>query len=209
MGPLILKFDMNSDQDKATAFTPKEDLIVALCSLGISRNTAIRGLYHTGNCNADLAAAWIFENPDKITDTPFNEDDEATLVANSSEDLSSISTYKMVFVVNGELNMKVGKVAGQVGHGAVGLYRQLLEDQQQFGDMLLFWNQFGETKIVLKGKNASHLCELKSKADALGLPTFCVHDAGRTEVTPGSLTVLAIMGQNDVINKVTGSLSLL
>lgn len=90
-----------------------------------------------------------------------------------------------------------------------------------------------ETKIVLKGKNASHLCELKSKADALGLPTFCVHDAGRTEVifveafkihnktaadvslivfekvTPGSLTVLAIMGQNDVINKVTGSLSLL
>lgn len=39
--------------------------------------------------------------------------------------------------------MKVGKVAGQVGHGAVGLYRQLLEDQQQFGDMLLFWNQFG------------------------------------------------------------------
>lgn len=33
---------MNSDQ--ATAFTPKEDLIVVLCSLGISRNTAIRVL---------------------------------------------------------------------------------------------------------------------------------------------------------------------
>ena len=55
----------------------------------------------------------------------------------------------MVFVVNEELNMKVGKVAGQVGHGAVGLYRQLLEDQQQFGDMLLFWNQFGLVDIPL------------------------------------------------------------
>jgi peptidyl-tRNA hydrolase, PTH2 family len=51
--------------------------------------------------------------------------------------------YKMVFVVNTELNMGVGKIASQVAHAAVGLYRTMVEQQQQFGEMLLGWEQLG------------------------------------------------------------------
>ena len=34
-----------------------------------------QALYFTGNYNADLAAAWIFENQDKNLDAEFNEVD--------------------------------------------------------------------------------------------------------------------------------------
>ena len=49
----------------------------------------------------------------------------------------------MVFVVNNELSMGVGKTASQVAHAAIGLYRLLIEEQQRFGEMLLCWEQFG------------------------------------------------------------------
>lgn len=32
-----------------------------------------QALYYTGNYNADLAAAWIFENQDKNLDAPLTE----------------------------------------------------------------------------------------------------------------------------------------
>jgi len=34
---------------------------------------AVQALYFTGNNNADLAAAWLFENQDKNLDADFNE----------------------------------------------------------------------------------------------------------------------------------------
>jgi len=53
------------------------------------------------------------------------------------------SAYKMVFVVNAELCMGLGKTASQVAHAAIGLYRLLIDEQQRFGEMLLYWEQFG------------------------------------------------------------------
>jgi len=57
--------------------------------------------------------------------------------------------YKMVFVVNTELSMGVGKTASQVAHAAIGLYRLLIEEQQRFGEMLLSWEQFGLESCLL------------------------------------------------------------
>ena len=52
--------------------------------------------------------------------------------------------------------------------------------------------------------------EIRDKAQEAGLPVFQVQDAGRTEVDPGSKTVLAIgPGLNSKINPVTEHLSLL
>ena len=65
-----------------------------------------------------------------------------TLPGGSEED------YKMVLVVNTALSMGVGKVAAQVGHGAVGLYRELIENQEQFGEMLLMWDDCGSVKLT-------------------------------------------------------------
>lgn len=51
--------------------------------------------------------------------------------------------HKMVFVVNSELNMGVGKVAAQVGHASVGLFRILLSDEFRYGKMLCSWEDSG------------------------------------------------------------------
>ena len=51
---------------------------------------------------------------------------------------------------------------------------------------------------------------LAEKAAALGLPSYIVHDAGRTQIAAGSQTVLAIgPGAVSQVNLVTGGLSLL
>ena len=54
-----------------------------------------------------------------------------------------VDFYKMVFVVNNELQMGVGKIAAQVAHAALGLHRTMMESPQQFGQMLMSWEQFG------------------------------------------------------------------
>lgn len=49
----------------------------------------------------------------------------------------------MIFVINMELQMGVGKVAAQVAHAALGMHRLLLQDEGKYGDMLLEWQTFG------------------------------------------------------------------
>lgn len=53
------------------------------------------------------------------------------------------SPYKMVFVVNTELNMGVGKIAAQVGHAAIGLYKIMATQPQKYDHMLSQWDDFG------------------------------------------------------------------
>ncbi|XP_063613608.1 probable peptidyl-tRNA hydrolase 2 [Penaeus indicus] len=117
--------------------------------------------------------------------------------------------YKMVFVVNMELGMGVGKVAAQVGHAALGLYRLLKEDKEKYEASTEEWEEFGERKITVKGKNSQELIELQKKAESLHLPTYLVQDAGMTQIPAGSTTVLAIFGDEEAVNEVTGKLKLL
>ncbi len=52
--------------------------------------------------------------------------------------------------------------------------------------------------------------ELAAKAASLGLPTYIVHDAGRTQIPAGSQTVLAIgPAPKSQLDLVTGHLRLL
>lgn len=59
------------------------------------------------------------------------------------EFMSGGALYKMVFVVNGELQMGVGKVAAQVAHACLGLFRKLIDEQIKYAEMLISWEQFG------------------------------------------------------------------
>lgn len=190
-------------------FTPNEDLITALMSLGFTRNAAIKGLFYTGNQNADLAASWLFENQDKDLDTPLEHELIGTSDSSEDELLEAGDFFKMVFVVNAELGMGLGKVAAQVAHAALALYRIMQDNGQLYNEMLLAWEQFGETKIVLRGETTLQLQQLSEKATSVGLPNYIVQDAGHTQVAPGSATVLGIMGKIDAVDQVTGSLKLL
>uniref|UniRef100_A0A3P9H141 peptidyl-tRNA hydrolase n=1 Tax=Oryzias latipes TaxID=8090 RepID=A0A3P9H141_ORYLA len=161
-----------------------------LRELDIPEEAAKQALLQTGNVSAEEAAMYYFnklENEEEVGD-----------------DLQ----FKMVFVVNMDLGMGIGKVAAQVGHAAVGLY-QTLQEKNSWREMAWKWDHSGAKKVVLQGTNAAHLLELQALASSLGLPTHLVQDAGHTQVASGSRTVLGIMGEEQIVNNVTGSLQLL
>ncbi|KAG8192519.1 hypothetical protein JTE90_015160 [Oedothorax gibbosus] len=195
--------DGEESQATPTPWKPNEDFLKILVGMGISRVAAEKALFYTDNRSADLAAAWLFENSDADLDTSLAAE------AGDQMDDSYGDAYKMAFVVNTSLDMGTGKLASQVAHAAIGMHRLLLQNENKYGEMVLNWSEYGETKIVLKGNSTQHLVDLERKALQLGLPTYLVQDAGRTQIAPGSTTVLCIMGRLDLVDQVTGTLKLL
>ena len=146
----------------------------------------------------------------------------------------SAGPHKAVCLVRRDLNMGSGKVAAQVAHACLGVYR-LAHDRCPavlqasaapptltlafvftFAPALtltLNWQSWvggGEAIIVLGVDSAEQMKSLLSEAAQKGLCTHCVADAGRTEVAPGTETVGCI-GPAPVqsIDVVTGHLGLL
>ncbi|MCP2504874.1 MAG: peptidyl-tRNA hydrolase Pth2 [Candidatus Poseidoniaceae archaeon] len=114
---------------------------------------------------------------------------------------------KMVCIVNQSLKMGKGKIAAQVGHGAVmatmkaGMEKPINLEQ---------WFTTGQKKVCLKGRDAEHLLELEQQAKAAGILTTLVHDAGHTQIPSGSLTVLALGPEIEAtLEEITGELKLL
>lgn len=212
--------DMNlSEQSKLSKmWSPNREALELIVAMGISENAAKRGLYNTGNDNAELAVEWVFENisnpelhePFQPPTVPlvvgavyqsFDDMVEGTV----ESDRKGGPRYKMVFVANTSLGMGVGKLAAQVGHAVLGLYH-CLEDQMP---EVREWESRGAKKVVLKGTDTQHLLDLKQKALELHVANILIHDAGRTQIDPGSLTVLALFGQSGEVDGVTGKLKLL
>ena len=203
---------------------PNKQCLELIVGMGISENAAKRALFYTGNDNAELAVAWVFENIENPElHSPFEPPSMITLhskgapmgpgpVFHSIDELIGQSLdevlYKMVFVVNMELKMSPGKVAAQVGHATLGLYKYL-QSQHDQRDGLELWEERGSKKVVLRGNDVRQMLDLKKKAYELHIANIMVHDAGRTEVEPGSLTVFALFGRNSNVDKVTGDLKLL
>eukprot|EP00884_Botryococcus_braunii_P010929 jgi/Botrbrau1/19838/Bobra.0124s0075.1 len=113
---------------------------------------------------------------------------------------------KMVLVVAADLGMSTGKIAAQCAHASLGLYKLMVSSNIPW---LSSWEAEGEKTIVLSAESSQILDELAGKADLLQLPCFLVHDDGRTEVAPGSKTVLAVAGMSEFVDSVTGRLRLL
>ncbi|KAL0027833.1 hypothetical protein WJX77_009410 [Trebouxia sp. C0004] len=96
---------------------------------------------------------------------------------------------KMVMCVNTELKMRAGKVAAQCAHAAVAV----VEDMRLTNKLLLRqWEAYGSAKIAVKCPNQAELLQLREAAIAQGIPWHLITDAGRTQILPGSKTVLAI-----------------
>jgi PTH2 family peptidyl-tRNA hydrolase len=96
----------------------------------------------------------------------------------------------MYIFINTSLKMSAGKVAGQVGH----LVQQIIEDVITLGNnsnkkykkykKYIEWKNEGCTKIILKA-TLEQINELKKRGDI-----YYVLDAGKTQIEPGSLTVV-------------------
>ena len=71
---------------------------------------------------------------------------------------------KMVFVVNHGLKMGKGKIAAQVGHGAV---KAVMNAGEKSPAYLEAWLATGQKKICVKGDDADHLTRLEQEASAV------------------------------------------
>ncbi|XWS26350.1 hypothetical protein CRYUN_Cryun26dG0024900 [Craigia yunnanensis] len=132
---------------------------------------------------------------------------------------------KMVLVVRQDLKMKSGKIASQcapfpphspsspelnntkIRDAATGMYAELMQSDRS---LLRQWEDCGQPKIVVTCKNQQEMNKLREAAENIGLPTLVVADAGRTQVSAGSKTVLAVgPGLKVAVDLVTGKLNLL
>ena len=115
---------------------------------------------------------------------------------------------KLIYCVRTDLKMGKGKIAAQVGHATLGIYKKNLK--QKRNSVLDAWSNTGEAKIVTKVKNERDMYSLKMKAEQLGICTHIVYDAGHTQVESGSATVLVIgPDYENRLNMVTSHLKLM
>ncbi|XP_065893135.1 peptidyl-tRNA hydrolase 2, mitochondrial-like [Dysidea avara] len=120
---------------------------------------------------------------------------------------SMFEQYKMIMVVRADLKMGKGKVAAQCGHAAIGAYSQMQKTDPM---MLRIWETTGCAKVVLKVPDLEEFHSLLSEVRKARLNSHVVCDAGRTQIAPGSQTVLCIgPALSSDIDKVTGHLKLL
>ena len=111
---------------------------------------------------------------------------------------------KQVILVRQDLKLPKGKLASQVAHASTAAVLK------SHPDIVMQWKNQGMKKVVLKVKDKDELLHYKRLAEDLHLETALVIDAGKTVVSPGTITSLGI-GPDDEkkIDKVTGKLSMM
>lgn len=121
------------------------------------------------------------------------------------EMLFGVVRMKMALIVRTDLSMNKGKIAAQVAHAAVQLFR----NNQGHPDVEK-WLKQGQPKVVLKVASLELIEDIQREAKAMGLISEAIFDAGHTQVPTGSLTVLGIGPHTEEkINQVVGHLKLL
>ena len=115
--------------------------------------------------------------------------------------------YKCVVLVRTDIKMSKGKTAAQVAHAAVSCALQANRKQpSKFSE----WNSGGQKVVALKVASKEDLFQFKALAEAQGIITGLVTDAGRTEVEPGTVTCMGIgPDRESAIDKITGELGML
>ncbi|EJW74695.1 hypothetical protein WUBG_14398 [Wuchereria bancrofti] len=154
----------------------------------------IRNILFSEIGGAEAAINWILEHSNE---SDFESDEEQNSMGGVHSTSAINRQHKMVFVVNMSLKMGAGKLAAQVGHATLGQHA------------LDAWRISGEMKVVVKGHNTEMLLDFFKQAKDLGLFTYIVSDAGRTQIPTGSRTVLGIFGPTHLVDLVTGELKLL
>ena len=112
--------------------------------------------------------------------------------------------YQVVVVINKDLKMSKGKVLSQFGHAIDALHEKL----QEYPELVEIWRNSGSAKIALKGSQEDFKKIIEECKNRNFIFTR-IYDAGRTQVTPGSNTVIAVgPATKKQLEDVTGHLSL-
>merc|ERR1719290_813625 len=86
---------------------------------------------------------------------------------------------KLVMVVRNDLKMGKGKIAAQCAHAAMLAYKQA---KVASPTTLKLWERHGQPKVVVKIEDEESMLQLEKVADAEGLITSLICDAGRTQI---------------------------
>ena len=111
---------------------------------------------------------------------------------------------KQVIVVRNDLKMGKGKIAAQSAHASVEASDKVSKSKKDA------WKSTGMKKVVVKVSSLGELKALKKKADSLNIKSAMISDAGRTQLEPGTITVLGLGPDDDEkIDRITKKLTLL
>ena len=95
---------------------------------------------------------------------------------------------KMWLAVRCDLDLSGGKLATQAGHA----YQWLtIYAMQKAPEMLRDYLHMASPKIAVRVDSERELQRVQSEAEKADIPFYTVHDAGRTELEPGTATVVA------------------
>ncbi|KAI0161356.1 peptidyl-tRNA hydrolase PTH2-domain-containing protein [Xylariaceae sp. FL1272] len=122
---------------------------------------------------------------------------------------------KLMLVVRTDLGMTKGKIAAQCSHATLACYKTLSRaaarnPSSTEASLLKRWENLGQAKVAVQVKSADELLTLMGTARSLGITAEVIQDAGRTQIDPGSLTVLGVgPAPKSLVDQVTGGLKLL
>jgi len=117
------------------------------------------------------------------------------------------SEIKQVIVMRTDLDMGKGKLATQAGHAAVSGFIKVNGAYKAVADR---WGREGQKKVVLKVIGEGELIKLSEAAEREGVPYVIIHDAGLTQIEPGTMTCISLgPWPAEELDKITGKLKLL
>lgn len=111
--------------------------------------------------------------------------------------------FKMAIILRTDLGMDKGKMVAQGAHAAV--------DVALWGDKrdVMDWKCEGQRKIVLKVKTEQELKDIANKVLDDSIYVGVIRDFGLTQIPAGSLTAIAFVGRNEIIDPYIKDLKLL
>ena len=111
---------------------------------------------------------------------------------------------KQIIVIRKDLKMGAGKIAAQASHASLSAYLKAKKADKES------WIKQGMKKVVLKVSSEKEIMDFCKMARDEKLSCELIHDAGLTQVDPGTITALGIGPADDrKIDKITGKLKLL
>ena len=113
---------------------------------------------------------------------------------------------KLTVIVRSDLKMGKGKIAGQVGHACT----SLLYYNSEHPNIKQWFEEFNQTKVVLKVDSEEKLLDIISELEKLEIIHYGIRDAGKTQIEPETLTCVGIMPTaSKKLDALTGDLKLL
>jgi len=147
------------------------------------------------------------DDDDEGSDTSYSSELDEVEEGELKEFTFSLEPFKQVLCVNSSLKkMDKGKAMAQCGHATLGAYRI----SERYAPMnVKHWFRSGQAKIAVKCTEEEML-QVAEHAKRLGVVSYTVEDAGRTQIPAGSKTVCAIgPAPQSVLDEISGGFKLM